>query len=444
MEELLSLASEYGADVVTFNGVTYLILVERYTPPKQSALFVDSYYPAYQRVRAKKRELLARLQKYAPHEPAALYKNILENDGFFRGKNTLAIHEEYGSLFAVEIIAIDTPNAKERVKRSLVTCGDCRRCLEACPTKALTDKGFNRDICIRQLQDDAFVPNERLAEKMGNKVLGCNECQLACPYNQEQIQKGLSEPTVDERFFDACMAGKKGMLPYDCILGGNYLRPARFLANCLNAFTNTRDFSHCNQALALLSFPDERVVQAAKRYLQRLEGDAWEWEIKYLITEEDYNSCRALGASVRQINRYFATQNKEYARIREREGAFTFTYKYKRADGKGRVELNRTLTEEEAANFVRNGISAEQAKALCGVDLGGLLYIGELITDRIRFTAQDLEIEADRNEYLGVVDYEVECEVKSVDAYERAKAYLTKRFHCVESESKTKRFLKKM
>ena len=64
-----------------------------------------------------------------------------------------------------------------------------------------------------------------------------------------------------------------------------------------------------------------------------------------------------------------------------------------------------------------------------------------MITYRSTYQENGLKIEVDKNEYLGVVDYEVEAEVKSEEEFCRAKEYLTTKFTCRESVSKTKRFL---
>ena len=340
--DILSLAQEFKANIVSDNGV-YLILYEPYFPPKQSEIFIDSYYAAYQRVRKRKWALKERLNGYVVAEPTRPYKDILEADGCFKGKNTICIHPEYGTLFAVEIIELldfDFPVTKRAATDS---CGECRLCLDACPTKALTEKGFNRDICIRQLQDEGFIENEKLAKLLGNKVLGCNECQKVCPKNHYD----LVSPTVDATFFDDCVKGKKAMEKYVDILGRNYLRPVRFIVNCINAFINNGDYSRYETIKGLIDHPDERVRKAANRFLKNADEAAWEWELKYLIEENEQVAVSEKYPSEKQVNYYFKSNIREdYARIREKGETFEFTYKFKRSDGKGRIELNKTVTAE--------------------------------------------------------------------------------------------------
>jgi|GEM_PF-2770507 len=438
MTDLFLVAKEYNASVVVSDAL-YLILYEPYRPPKDSILFIDAYYAAYQRVRKRKWALKEKLVDFDIQDPDVPYKDILELDGCLRGKNTICIHPVYGSFFTVEIIRVNGLDYPKTQRKTVESCGNCGRCIKACPTGALSENGFIRDLCIRELQDKVFVQDEVLASKMGNKVLGCNICQLACPHNKGDF----SEPTVDDSFFYDCLKGKKAMDKYVDILGKNYLRPARFLANCLNAYLNAKDYSKYEEAKSLLSFPDERVVLTAKRYLKRVEENAWEWEIKYLITQDDYNKILLEHTAVKQVNHYFGNDEISlYVRIREKDGNYEFTHKIKRSDGFGRIELNKTILKSDLDDYIQNGITAQDFKRVFGIDIpSSLTYLGSLTTYRITYFENDLKIEVDKNEYLDKIDYEIECEVKSKEEYQKADDYLTSAFNVSPSKSKTKRFL---
>ncbi len=105
--------------------------------------------------------------------------------GWF-GKSNLLITREHGTyVFLGEIIttlaiAPDTPWHG--------TCGECTRCLEACPTGALTDAfTMHSDLClsyVTQIHD--WVP-EGHREVMDNKLFGCDTCQAVCPYNKAPL-----------------------------------------------------------------------------------------------------------------------------------------------------------------------------------------------------------------------------------------------------------------
>lgn len=100
------------------------------------------------------------------------------------GRNTMIIHPRFGShlLLAAVLtnleIAIDRPFQHDR-------CGTCRRCVEACPTKAITEERLiDSRLCISYLTIE-FGDNiaEELQPNMGNWIFGCDECQDVCPWN---------------------------------------------------------------------------------------------------------------------------------------------------------------------------------------------------------------------------------------------------------------------
>lgn len=101
----------------------------------------------------------------------------------FIGRNGLLITEEYGSfVYLGEIVTNIEFEVDEPVPFG---CGDCTRCITACPTKALLGDGrMNAQKCLSyQTQTKDFIPEE-YRKKMGNVIYGCDICQLVCPYNK--------------------------------------------------------------------------------------------------------------------------------------------------------------------------------------------------------------------------------------------------------------------
>lgn len=116
------------------------------------------------------------------------------------GKNTCLINERIGSwTFLSEIITtIDFPLDDPATDR----CGTCRRCIDACPTQAITAP-YQLDArrCISYLtieHRDAIDP--ALADKMGDWVYGCDVCQDVCPFNGRAPQN--EDPAFASRFPD--------------------------------------------------------------------------------------------------------------------------------------------------------------------------------------------------------------------------------------------------
>jgi epoxyqueuosine reductase len=111
------------------------------------------------------------------------------------GKNTNLLTKGSGSFFFIGelIVDIDLP-ADAPVKDY---CGNCRRCIDACPTGAiLAPRELDARKCISYLtiefRDD--LP-EGMRDKMGNRVFGCDICQDVCPWNKKAIPH--NEPLFD-------------------------------------------------------------------------------------------------------------------------------------------------------------------------------------------------------------------------------------------------------
>lgn len=101
------------------------------------------------------------------------------------GRNTGLLHARLGShLFLGEAVTTLELAADEPVADH---CGNCTRCLEACPTRALTGPhqlDASRCISYLTIEHRGPVPPE-LHEKLGNWVFGCDVCQEVCPYNRK-------------------------------------------------------------------------------------------------------------------------------------------------------------------------------------------------------------------------------------------------------------------
>jgi epoxyqueuosine reductase len=101
------------------------------------------------------------------------------------GKNTLLIHPTKGSYFFLGEIICDLELEYDLPIKDF--CGTCTRCIEACPTEAISPEGYLVDAskCISyltiELKDE--IPKE-FASKMDNWMYGCDICQQVCPWNK--------------------------------------------------------------------------------------------------------------------------------------------------------------------------------------------------------------------------------------------------------------------
>ncbi|QDP39595.1 tRNA epoxyqueuosine(34) reductase QueG [Radiobacillus deserti] len=103
----------------------------------------------------------------------------------FSGKNSMIITPEFGSyVYLGEMITNLPIPPDEPIEDS---CGTCTKCIDACPTGALVTGGqLNAQRCIAFLtQTKDFLPDE-YRSKIGNRLYGCDTCQLVCPKNHKK------------------------------------------------------------------------------------------------------------------------------------------------------------------------------------------------------------------------------------------------------------------
>ncbi|MBZ2152897.1 tRNA epoxyqueuosine(34) reductase QueG [Streptococcus cristatus] len=110
----------------------------------------------------------------------------------FIGKNGLVISKEFGSyMFLGELITNLDIEPDQPVDYD---CGDCNRCVTACPTSCLIGDGtMNAKRCLSFQTQDKGVMDLEFRKKIKTVIYGCDICQICCPYN-----KGLDNPLATE------------------------------------------------------------------------------------------------------------------------------------------------------------------------------------------------------------------------------------------------------
>ncbi len=110
---------------------------------------------------------------------------LAKNAGLgWRGKNTLLLNKQQGSLYFLGEIFTNLPLITG--KATTAHCGSCSKCLTACPTNAFPEPYIldaTRCISYLTIENKGSIPVE-FRKLMGNRVYGCDDCQLVCPWNK--------------------------------------------------------------------------------------------------------------------------------------------------------------------------------------------------------------------------------------------------------------------
>jgi epoxyqueuosine reductase len=115
----------------------------------------------------------------------------------WRGKHTLLLNREAGSLFFLGEIYVDLPLSPSEPAAG--HCGRCQACIDVCPTQAIVAPyrlDARRCISYLTIEHAGSIPLE-LRTLMGNRIYGCDDCQLVCPWNKFAQRSVL--PDFDER-----------------------------------------------------------------------------------------------------------------------------------------------------------------------------------------------------------------------------------------------------
>lgn len=281
-------AAAYLADASLAAGApegvaTLLILIAPYHSwgaEEMGCARISTYYYAAQKAYLEAGEMAKRLSamgEEARRLSDVRVKPILSRlKDFSQGRNTIHYHRDFGSRFHVQVLGLNShhPMEENLIKESLLRegsghemCGSCQRCLTACPTKALTEEGFLRDKCLRQhMMRGTPIPGH-LRALMGSRLVGCDICQQACPYNA-----GLSEEPAPAPLPLAPLL-EEDRSTLDALskaIGKNLSLPNRVCAQACIAAGNSGDRKFLPMLEKLRSHPSPTVAEHAAWAAEKL------------------------------------------------------------------------------------------------------------------------------------------------------------------------------
>jgi epoxyqueuosine reductase len=195
----------------------------------------------------------------------------------WQGKHTNLVSRQHGSwLFLGEIYTtLDLPADAPHADR----CGTCHRCIDACPTAAITAPyQLNPTRCISYLTIEHKGPiPEEFRSAMGNRIYGCDDCLAVCPWNR--FAKAGRETKLAARA-DLLAPSLRDLARLDdaafrTLFAGSPIKRIgrdRFLRNVAIAIGNSGDASLRPEVQRLAAEPDPVLAEAAAWAVRRLQA----------------------------------------------------------------------------------------------------------------------------------------------------------------------------
>ncbi|MEK5034852.1 tRNA epoxyqueuosine(34) reductase QueG [Paenibacillus sp. FSL R7-0302] len=142
------------------------------------------------------REALAKLESFIRERvPDAVLESMVDTGALvdravaeragigFSAKNCAIISPKWGSWIYLGEMVTNLPLPPDQPVEE--GCGDCTKCIDACPTGALVGPGqLNAQACISFLTQTKGFLSEDYMSKIGNRLYGCDTCQIVCPHNR--------------------------------------------------------------------------------------------------------------------------------------------------------------------------------------------------------------------------------------------------------------------
>jgi epoxyqueuosine reductase len=193
----------------------------------------------------------------------------------FYGKNTLLITRRHGSWVVLGTLVTDLE--LEPTPPLDLDCGECRLCIDACPTSALDEPGtLDSTRCLSYWTQASALPPAQYRAELGAQVYGCDICQDVCPWNRGVEKRRAGEPPPEDATPHVSLVDWLRSDPDELrsrfarlYVPGNDGRRLRL--NALVAAGNVGGHGERDAVTAYLDDPDETTRELAAWALARLE-----------------------------------------------------------------------------------------------------------------------------------------------------------------------------
>lgn len=160
-------------------------------------------------------------------------------------------------------------------------------------------------------------------------------------------------------------------------------------------------------------------------------------ELKFILTKEQYYKAKdgiKWNEIIEQVNYYYTDNENENItiRVREKNDKYYLQVKIPLSEDKG-IHIKKEFTKEIFE--IPSIITATELSELAGEKINNASYIGKLKTTRLKKKINQAELCLDKNEYLGITDYEIEIEYLDVKSREECLAQIQR---CALSLDNTK------
>lgn len=293
------------------------------------------------------REAMSKLEAYLRDRvPGAVIKSMVDTGELvdravaeragigFSGKNCAIISPELGSWIYLGELVTNIPFQPDQPVTE--GCGECTKCIDACPTGALVGPGeLNAQRCISFLTQTKGFLDEEFMKKIGNRLYGCDTCQIVCPKNKGKHWDRHPELTPDPEIV------KPLLLPLLDLSNREFKE--RF-GQSAAAWRGKKPIQR-NAVIALGNFKDKSAVPKLTEVLlhdprPELRGTA-AWSLSQIGGESAMRAVQ-LATEKEQHEQVLDMLDKAISRLRgEEDGAVT--------KGKGGTESHRVVEHEHTA-----------------------------------------------------------------------------------------------